>query len=213
MTDPQPRALPDDGVVRDEAALRAIYGAALPAAIDKVTDRLTDPYRAFAQAAPFVVLATVGPDGVEVSPRGDPAPVVTVEDARTLLLPDRRGNNRIDALRNIVADPRVSLLFLIPGVAEALRVSGRAEIRTDAALLARFAMHGKPPATVLRVAVERVYYQCAKSIARARLWDPDARVDRASVPSVGEMLAAASAAPLDAAETDAAYRERQKALY
>jgi PPOX class probable FMN-dependent enzyme len=203
----------DPGAVRDEAALRALYGPALPAALTKELDHLAPPYRGFVEAAPFVVLATVGPGGVEVSPRGDPAPIVAVEDPRTLLLPDRRGNNRLDALRNILVDPRVSLLFLIPGVGEGVRVSGRAEIRADADLLARFAMNGKPPVTVLRVAVERVYYQCSKSVARARLWDPDARVERSQVPSVGEMLAAAASATIDAAETDAAYRERQKALY
>jgi PPOX class probable FMN-dependent enzyme len=204
----------DDGTrVRDDATLRALYGPVLPAAATKELDHLAPPYRGFIEVAPFVVLATVGPGGVEVSPRGDPAPIATVEDARTLLLPDRRGNNRLDALRNILVDPRVSLLFLIPGVGEGVRVSGRAEIRVDPELLARFAMNGKPPITVLRVAVERVYYQCSKSIARARLWEPDAREDRSRVPSVGAMLAAASAAPIDAAETDAAYRDRQKALY
>jgi PPOX class probable FMN-dependent enzyme len=203
----------DKARVRDEETLRALYGPVLPAAATKELDCLAAPYRGFVEAAPFVVLATVGPGGVEVSPRGDPAPIATVEDARTLLLPDRRGNNRLDALRNILVDPRVSLLFMIPGVGEGVRVSGRAEIRIDPDLLARFAMNGKPPVTVLRVAVERVYYQCSKSITRARLWDPEARVERSQVPTVGEMLAAASAAPVDAAETDAAYRERQKALY
>jgi PPOX class probable FMN-dependent enzyme len=160
-----------------------------------------------------VIVSTLGPRGVDVSPRGDPPGFVTVEDPRTLLIPDRRGNNRLDALRNLLADPRIGLLFLIPGVGETVRVTGRAEIRADADLRARFVLAGAPPATVLRVAVERVYYQCQKSVARARLWDPGARAPRGSVPTMGRMLAAASAEPIDVAATDAAYQARQKRLY
>jgi PPOX class probable FMN-dependent enzyme len=202
-----------DGAVTDAAALAALYGEPLPSSVAKEIDHVAEPYRAFIAAAPFVVISTVGPRGVDVSPRGDPPGFVTIEDPRTLLIPDRRGNNRLDALRNLLADPRIALLFLIPGVGETVRVMGRAEIRADAALRARFAMAGAPPATVLRVSVERVYYQCQKAITRSRLWDEAAQAPRGSVPSMGRMLAAASAAPIDVAATDAAYQERQKRLY
>jgi PPOX class probable FMN-dependent enzyme len=203
----------DGGAVTTAEALAALYGPTLPASVTKVMDHLGAPYRAFVEAAPFVVLATVGPGGVDVSPRGDPPGFVAVADPRTLLIPDRRGNNRLDALRNILTDPRVSLLFVIPGVGETVRVAGRAEIRADAGLRARFALDGRLPATVLRVSVEKVYYQCRKAVVRARLWDPSARVDAAAVPSVGAMIACASAETVDAGATDAAYLERQKTLY
>jgi PPOX class probable FMN-dependent enzyme len=202
-----------NGRVTDAAALAALYGEPLPSSLAKEVDHVADPYRAFIAASPFVIVSTVGPRGVDVSPRGDPPGFVTVEDPRTLLIPDRRGNNRLDALRNLLADPRIGLLFLVPGVGETVRVTGRAEIRADAALRARFAIAGAPPATVLRVAVERVYYQCQKSVARSRLWDPEARAPRGAVPTMGRMLAAASAEPIDAAAADAAYQERQKRLY
>lgn len=214
---PAPRgaeeAVEQGGLIETPEQLAALYGPVLPAAAAKVMDHVAEPYRAFIEAAPFAVLASVGPGGVDVSPRGDPAGFVAVESPRTLLLPDRRGNNRLDALRNILADPRVSLLFVIPGANETVRVAGRAEIRADAALRARFAMDGKLPATVLRIHVEKVYYQCAKALARSRLWAPESLRDRAELPSVGEMIAAASAAPIDAVATDAAYRTRQETLY
>jgi PPOX class probable FMN-dependent enzyme len=202
----------DPTTITTVAALEALYGPILPSAQAKVTDHLTPPYRAFIAASPFLILATQGPGGIDVTPRGDPAGFVTVEDPHTLLLPDRRGNNRLDSLRNILADPRVGLLFLIPGIGETLRVAGRAEILADPALCARFAVQGKPPATVLRVTVERVYYHCQKSIARSGLWNPDARLPRDAVPSVGAMLAAATEG-IDAATQDAAYASRQGLLY
>ena len=201
------------GAVTDAETLEALYGAPLPSSLAKEIDHIAEPYRAFIDASPFVVISTVGPRGVDVSPRGDPSGFVTVEDPHTLLISDRRGNNRLDALRNLLADPRIGLMFLIPGVGETVRVTGRAEIRADAGLCARFAMAGAPPATVLRVTVGRVYYQCQKSVARSRLWDPEARAPRGSVPSMGRMLAAAAPEPIDVAATDAAYRERQKRLY
>jgi PPOX class probable FMN-dependent enzyme len=199
--------------VTDPGALAALYPEALPSSLVKVTDRLTPSYRAFVEAAPFVVLATSGPRGIDVTPRGDPAPVVAVEDARTLLLPDRHGNNRLDSLRNILADPRVGLLFLIPGAGETLRIAGTAEVLADPALAARFAIEGRPPASVLRIAVAQVYCHCSKAVARARLWDPAAQVPRDRLPRMGEMLAEASAAPVDAAAETAAYEDRQRRLY
>ena len=204
----------DPGAVTSVEALEALYGPVLPSARTKVTDHLTPAYRAFVEASPFLVLATQGPGGLDVTPRGDPSGFVAVEDPRTLLLPDRRGNNRLDSMHNILADPRVGLLFMIPGIGETLRVAGRAEIRADAVLRERFAVEGKLPATVLRIAVERVYYHCQKSIARSRLWDPAARRSRDAVPGVGAMLADASApGAVDAAEQDAAYASRQTVLY
>ena len=197
-------ALAEATPVADEAALDALYGAPAPRAITKEIDHVSDHYRALIEAAPFAILATVGPAGVDVSPRGDPAGFVRVADARTLLLPDRRGNNRVDALRNLVRDPRCSLLFMIPGVGETLRVKGRAEILTGAGLCAAFAEGGKPARAVLRIAVERAFFQCRKALARARLWEPEARVDRAALPSAGDILAALDPA-FDGAAYDAGY--------
>ncbi|GAB3471849.1 pyridoxamine 5'-phosphate oxidase family protein [Massilia terrae] len=178
--------------ISDLESLERLYGVPAAPSIRKEVDYLHPHYRAFIEAAPFVALATSGPQGLDVSPRGDPAGFVHVEDEHTLLLPDRRGNNRIDSLRNIIADPRAALLFLIPGVAETLRVNGRAEILADPALLERFAIGGKAPRTVLRMRVETVFFQCSRAVLRSRLWDPNAQVDRASLPSAGTILAALS---------------------
>ena len=211
-TDPaMAAALSDARTVLDDAGLDALYGPPVRAALIKETDRITPHYRAFVEAAPFVVLATAGPAGLECSPRGDPAGFVRVHDERTLLIPDRRGNNRIDALRNLVRDPRIALLFLIPGVGETLRVIGRAEILTGAALCAAFAMEGKAPASVLRVRAERVLFQCRKALARARLWEADAQIPRERLPSAGAILEALSDTPFDGAAYEAAYPERMKA--
>ena len=152
------------------------YGASLIKEIDHISPQ----YRTLIEAAPFVVLATNGPDGLDCSPRGDPPGFVRVRDERTLLIPDRRGNNRIDSLRNLVRDPRIALLFLIPGVGETIRIIGRAAISTDPELCASFALHGKTPRCVLVVTAERAYYQCTKAIIRSKLWDPAAKVERAS---------------------------------
>src|SRR6202167_5334789 len=143
------------------------YGPALI----KETDHVTAEYRKLIEAAPFVVLATNGPEGLDCSPRGDPPGFVRVVDAHTLLIPDRRGNNRIDSLRNLIGDPRVALLFLIPGCGETIRVIGRASISTDPALTESFIANGKAPRTVIVVAVERVFFQCTKAIVRSKLWD------------------------------------------
>src|SRR5262249_10523276 len=137
----------------------------------KEVQRLTPEYRRWIEAAPFLALATIGPAGLDCSPRGDPAgELLHILDSKTLVIPDRRGNNRLDTLRNIVADPRVALLFLIPGADETLRVNGRAVISTDPALITRFTRNGKPPATVLIVTIESVYFQCARALKRAQLW-------------------------------------------
>lgn len=194
--------------VGSEAELADLYGEASPNALAKEIDHLNAPYRAFVAAAPFLILSTVGPEGLDASPRGDPPGFVEVSpDGRTLLIPDRLGNNRIDSLRNIVRDDRVALLFLVPGVGETLRVNGRATILAGPDLLARFAVNGKAPRSVVRVEVERAYFQCQKALVRSRLWKADAQVERAALPSAGAMLAA-TARDFDADAYDRAYPER-----
>ncbi|MGE8358525.1 pyridoxamine 5'-phosphate oxidase family protein [Pseudomonas sp.] len=178
--------------------LDALYGQPHERSLRKELDHLSAPYQELVRAAPFVVLATAGPDGLDCSPRGDAPGFVQVLDERTLLLPDRPGNNRIDSLRNIVADPRVALLFMIPGVGESLRVNGRASISLDPALLEACAVQGKLPRSVLRVTVERCYFQCSKAIVRSRLWDPEQQVDRSQLPSAADMIKAVSDADFDA---------------
>ncbi len=125
-----------------------------------------------------------------------------------MLLPDRRGNNRIDSLRNIIADPRVALLFLIPGVGETLRVHGTAEIRADDDLLSRFAVAGQRPRTVLRITVSSVFFQCSRAVIRAGLWNPDSRIDRSHLPSVGTVFRALSEAAIDGEAYDQALPDR-----
>ncbi len=179
--------------ITDLAALEALYGQPANTSIAKEVTRLTSGYRALIEASPFFVLATSGPDGLDASPRGDAPGFLLVADDKTLLIPDRRGNNRIDSLRNILHDPRVGLLFLIPGVHETLRVNGRAVIDGDPALCDRFAVDGKAPKSVLVITIDAVFFQCARAVLRARLWDPAARVARSSLPSIGALLAEASA--------------------
>lgn len=201
-------------LIGDLDSLKALYGQPVSASLAKEVDHVHPHYRAFIESAPFVVLATCGPGGLDASPRGDPAGFVTVEDAHTLLLPDRRGNNRVDSLANIIADPRVALLFLIPGIGETLRVNGRAEISVDPALLARFAVDGKAPRSVLVVRVETVYFQCSRAIVRSNLWDPATRIERRQLPSTGAMLAALSGNAIDADAYDQAQPARvQATLY
>lgn len=174
--------------IQSIADLEAIYGEVSEAARLKEVDYLTAPYQAFIAASPLAVLASVGAEGLDCSPKGDAPGFARVLDASTIAIPDRRGNNRIDNLRNIVRDPRVSLLFVIPGISETLRVNGRAVISADPALLDSFAVDGKPPKTVILVTVERVYFHCAKAMVRSNLWKPEMWPDRASVPSCGVML-------------------------
>jgi PPOX class probable FMN-dependent enzyme len=174
--------------ITDLSALEHLYGAPSLASIKKEVDYVHPHYRAFIEAAPFVAIATSGPDGMDVSPRGDAAGFVHVEDERTLLLADRRGNNRIDSLRNIIEDPRVALLFLIPGIGETVRVNGRAAILVDPQLLERFTVDGKAPRSVLRIHVEKVFVQCSRAVLRSKLWDPAMQLDRSALPSLGAVL-------------------------
>jgi PPOX class probable FMN-dependent enzyme len=197
--------------ITDEATLVALYGQSMPAALTKEVDYLHPHYRAMIAASPFVVLATSGPGGLDVLGRGDPPGVVLIEDDRTLLIPDRRGNNRVDSLRNLIADPRIALLFLIPGVGETLRVNGRAEISIDPALLARFPMQGKLPRSVIVVHVETVYFQCPKALVRSELWNPARHIERKSLPSTGTILADISRGAAGGEQYDREYPERLKA--
>ena len=178
-----------DHIVTTMDQLEGMYGEVFPPARAKEIDHINAHYRAFIEAAPFFALATGGPDGLDCSPRGDPAGFVRVHDEKTLLIPDRRGNNRIDSLRNLIHDPRVALLFLIPGCGETIRINGRAQICTDPELCKSFLMEGKVPRCVIVVTVDSVYYQCAKAIVRSKLWDPASRIDRKSLPSSGTILA------------------------
>jgi uncharacterized protein len=191
--------------------LEALYGQPAGAAVWKEIDHINNGYRAFIEAAPFFALSTCGPEGVDCSPRGDDPGFVRVADEKTLMIPDRRGNNRIDSLRNIVRDPRVSLLFLIPGVGETIRVIGRASISTDPVLCESFIFAGKTPRSVLIVKVQSIYFQCSKAIIRSKLWDPARVIDRAALPSNGTVLAEITKGKEGGEAYDAAYPERLKA--
>ena len=178
-------AISSDNLIRDEAALDALYGESSAGAIAKEIDYIHPHYRAMIEASPFMVLATSGPEGLDASPRGDPAGFVHVLDDKTLLIPDRRGNNRVDSLRNIIRDDRVALLFLIPGVGETLRVNGRAAISVAPELIGRFPFRGTLPRSVIVVRAERVYFQCPKALVRSELWNPDKHISRKALPSTG----------------------------
>ena len=193
-------------------ALEALYTPApAPASTVKVADRITPHYRALIEASPFLALATVGPEGLDCSPRGDQPGFVRVQDERTLILPDRRGNNRIDSLRNVVRDPRVALMFLVPGSGTTFRVNGRAAISADPVLLDSFAVDGKAPRTCLVVTVVEAYFQCARAIVRAGLWQAERQVDPRSLPTPGAMLAAMSQDAEGGEAYDKAWPERAAA--
>jgi len=194
--------------------LEALYGPPLGRALLKEIGHVSAHYRAFIEASPFVVVATSGPEGLDCSPRGDPPGFVRVLDEKTVALPDRPGNNRIDTLRNLVRDPRISLLFLIPGIGETLRINGAAHIVTEPELCAAFTMQGKPPKCVLMVSVKSVYFQCQKALIRSRLWSADAQIPRSSLPSTGEILQALSEGTFDGPEYDRTYPEHmQRTIY
>jgi uncharacterized protein len=192
-------------------ALEAIYGAPSGGAVVKEIDHINAHYRALIEAAPFCAMATSSPGGLDCTPRGDPPGFVRVQDEKTLFIPDRRGNNRIDSLRNLIADPRISLLFLIPGCGETLRVNGRAVISIERGLCESFIFAGKVPRSVIVVTVDRVYFQCAKAIVRSRLWDPSAQIDRSTLPTPGTILAAISNGAIGGPEHDRTAPERMRA--
>ena len=179
-------------LIKTIEALEAVYADPGEASLVKETNWITPEYRILIEASPFVALATCGPEGLDCSPRGDKAGFVRVHDERTLMLPDRHGNNRVDSLRNVIRDPHVGLLFLIPGSGTTLRVNGKAVVSTDPALLESFVVEKKAPRSVLVIAVEAVYFQCARAIVRSDLWNPEKRVDPKTLPTPGKILATLS---------------------
>jgi PPOX class probable FMN-dependent enzyme len=195
-------------VVATLAELEAIYGPTNAASTVKELPALNAEYRAYVEAAPFCALATVGPEGLDCSPRGDAGQVVRILDDRTLGLPDRRGNNRVDSLRNIVRDPRVAVMLMIPGSNTVLRINGRAELRTDPDLLESFVMERKPPRCVIVITIDTVYFQCARALMRAQVWNPATFIDPGALPTAGQMLAAASAGTVGGEAYDREWPER-----
>ena len=180
----------DGSAIADEPALRALYGTPGRLALMKELDHLDRHCRRFIELSPFFCLATTGKDGrADNSPRGDAPGFVQIEGDGTLLIPDRPGNNRIDSLANIAHNPTVGMLFFIPGFTETLRVNGRATLSTAPDLLARFSVDGRPPKLVMVVKVEEAFLQCSKALIRSRLWTEDAKVDRKTMPTLGQMIA------------------------
>jgi uncharacterized protein len=190
--------------------LEAIYGQPGEAATIKVAHRITPSYRALIESSPFAILATCGEEGLDCSPRGDLPGFVRIHDEKTLMMPDRRGNNRCDSLRNIVRDPRVALLFLIPGSGSTLRVNGRAHVSAEPGLLASFKIDGKAPRTVIVMTVEEIYFQCARAIVRADLWNPDKHADPKTLPTPGQILAEMSENTVGGEKYDREWPERAR---
>ena len=188
--------------------LEALYGLPKETSTAKEINWVSAEYRALIEASPFAVLATNGPEGLDCSPRGDLPGFVRVQDERTLLMPDRRGNNRVDSLRNIVRDGRVGLLFLIPGCGTTLRVNGRAELTTDPDVLASFAVKGRAPRSVIVITVEAIYFQCARAIVRSSLWKPEQQVDPKTLPTPGQILAGLTAGRVGGQAYDDEWPER-----
>jgi uncharacterized protein len=180
-------------IIRSVEELNALYGEAGDASLVKVTTRLTPDYARMIEASPFAALATVGPEGLDCSPRGDDARVVRMEDDKTVLMPDWRGNNRVDSLANIVRDPRVALMFLVPGSNTTMRINGTAVVSVDPELTGSFEIDGKHPRSVIVVTIGEVYFQCARALIRSQLWNPERFVDSQSLPTPGTLLKAAKA--------------------
>lgn len=180
--------LDDLSCITSEDGLRALHSAPMSRATDKVLDHLDKHCRAILELSPFCVLATQGPGGADVSPRGDPPGFIRVLGERTILLPDRVGNNRLDAFVNILANPRVGLLVLVPGMGETLRINGTARITDDARVLAESAVDGRAPKVGLVIRVEEAFLHCPKAFVRSGLWDPERHIDRKILPSYPRML-------------------------
>lgn len=190
--------------------LEAIYGTPVETSLAKEIDHITPQYRALIEASPFMALATAGPEGLDCSPRGDMAGFVRIHDENTVMIPDRRGNNRVDSLRNIVRDPRVALLFLLPGSGSTLRINGRAHLSVEPELLESFAVDGKAPRSVVVIEVETIYFQCARAIIRSELWNPDRFIDPATLPTPGQILAKLSENRLGGEAYDNSWADRAK---
>ena len=193
------------------AELEALYSPApVAASTVKVAQSMTPEYRRLVEASPFVALATVGPEGIDCSPRGDQPGFVRIHDDTTLMMPDRRGNNRIDSLRNIVRDPRCAFLFLLPGSGTTFRANGRAYLSADPALLDSFAVEEKAPRTVIVLEIYELYFQCARAIVRSELWNPARHIDPKTLPTPGQMLAAMTNNQVGGRAYDEAWPERAK---
>ncbi|QDZ11528.1 pyridoxamine 5'-phosphate oxidase family protein [Devosia ginsengisoli] len=198
-------------IVTSVEQLEALYTPApVAASTTKVANRMTPHYRRLIEASPFVVLATVGPEGADCSPRGDRPGFVRIHDDETLMMPDRRGNNRIDSLRNIVRDPRCAFLFLLPGSGTTFRAQGRAQLSIDPDLLASFAVDDKPPRSVIVMQIDELYFQCARAIVRSELWNPARHIDPKTLPTPGEILAAMTDNQVGGQAYDQAWPERAK---
>ena len=200
-----------DHLITTIEQLESLYGPKNPASVVKEIDRLNASYRKLIEAAPFVAIATGAPDGLDCSPKGDAPGFVRILDDKTLAIPDRPGNNRIDGFRNILQDPRIALLFLIPGVGETFRINGRAAISIDPELMQSFAVNGKLPRSVLIVHIETAFFHCSKAVVRSKLWDPATQIDRKSLPSTGTIVAELSQGTLGGETYDREAPERIKA--
>ena len=197
------------GLISTLDELESIYGHPGPSSLVKEIGYISSTYRTMIEAAPFAALATVGPEGLDCSPRGDrPGQLVRIVDEKTLMLPDRRGNNRTDSLRNIIRDPRVALMFLIPGSGNALRINGSAQIDVSPDLLDSFAVEGKAPRSVIVISVSAIYFQCARAIVRSALWDNALYVDPKCLPTAGQILAELSHNAEGGVDYDAGWAER-----
>jgi PPOX class probable FMN-dependent enzyme len=201
---------PAEAVIRTVEQLEALYGYPGDTSLVKELDHIIPEYAAFIEASPFAALATSGPEGLDCSPRGDLAGFVRIDNSRRLLMPDRRGNNRADSLKNIIRDPRVALLFLVPGSGTTLRVNGRAHISIDAGLCASFIVEGKPARSVIVIDVDAVYFQCARAIRRSDLWNPDRHVDPKVLPTPGKILEVTSQKSIDGEAYDREWPERAR---
>jgi PPOX class probable FMN-dependent enzyme len=198
-------------IVSSLEQLEALYTPAPAAAsTTKRAHAMTPHYRRLIEASPFAALATVGPEGIDCSPRGDQPGFVRVHDDHTLMMPDRRGNNRIDSLRNIVRDPRCAFLFLLPGSGTTFRAHGRAHLSVDPDLLASFAVEGKAPRSVIVMRIDELYFQCARAIVRSELWNPARHIDPKSLPTPGEILAAMTDNQVGGEAYDQAWPERAR---
>ena len=200
-----------DHLITSIEQLQSLYGEKLPTSVIKEIDHINDGYRKLIEAAPFVAIATSGPEGLDCSPKGDAPGFVRILDDKTLAIPDRPGNNRIDSFRNIMRDPRIALLFLIPGIGETLRVNGRASISIDPDLMQSFAVGGKLPRSILIVHIESIYFHCSKSIVRSKLWEEATKIDRKSLPSTGTIIAELSSGKFGGEIYDREAPERIKA--
>jgi len=200
-----------DHLITSIEQLQSLYGEKLPTSVIKEIDHINDGYRKLIEAAPFVAIATSGPEGLDCSPKGDAPGFVRILDDKTLAIPDRPGNNRIDSFRNIMRDPRIALLFLIPGIGETLRVNGRASISIDPDLMQSFAVGGKLPRSILIVHIESIYFHCSKAIVRSKLWEEATKIDRKSLPSTGTIIADLSSGKFGGEIYDREAPERIKA--